>query len=77
MEAAPNLLYRTMLMLLYATGLRRAEAANLKVSDIDSARMLIHVHQGNGSRDRELPPSIFVRVADNPLRATVAGRKRV
>jgi integrase/recombinase XerD len=54
-EAAPNLLYRTLLMLLYATGLRRAEAANLKVSDIDSARMLIHVHQGKGSRDRELP----------------------
>jgi site-specific recombinase XerD len=54
-EAAPNLLYRTLLMLLYATGLRRAEAANLKVSDIDSSRMLIHVHQGKGSRDRELP----------------------
>jgi site-specific recombinase XerD len=54
-EAAPNVLYRTLLMLLYATGLRRAEAANLKVSDIDSSRMLIHVHQGKGSRDRELP----------------------
>jgi integrase/recombinase XerD len=54
-EAAPNLLYRTLLMLLYATGLRRAEAANLKVGDIDSSLMLIHVHQGKGSRDRELP----------------------
>jgi integrase/recombinase XerD len=54
-EAAPNLLYRTLLMLLYATGLRRAEAANLKVSDIDSSLMLIHVRQGKGSRDRELP----------------------
>lgn len=54
-EAAPNLLYRTILMLLYATGLRRAEAAHLKVSDIDSSLMLIHVRQGKGSRDRELP----------------------
>ncbi len=54
-EAAPNLLYRTLLMLLYATGLRRTEAANLKVSDVDSSLMLIHVHQGKGSRDRELP----------------------
>src|ERR1700724_3474090 len=54
-EAAPNLLYRTLLMLLYATGFFRAEAANLKVSDIDSSLMLIHVHQGKGSRDRELP----------------------
>ena len=54
-EAAPNLLYRTILMLLYATGLRRAEAAHLKVSDVDSSLMLIHVRQGKGSRDRELP----------------------
>jgi integrase/recombinase XerD len=54
-EAAPNLLYRTLLMLLYATGLRRTEAATLKLSDIDGALMLIHVHQGKGARDRELP----------------------
>lgn len=50
-EGAPNLCYRTILMLLYATGLRRAEAARL----VDSALMLIHVHQGKGSRDRDLP----------------------
>lgn len=54
-EGAANLWHRTILMLLYATGLRRAEAAHLKVSDIDSALMLIHVHQGKGSRDRDLP----------------------
>ena len=54
-EAAPNLFYRTLLLLLYATGLRRAEVAHLKVSDIDSSLMLIHVHQGKGSRDREAP----------------------
>ena len=46
---------RTLLMLLYATGLRRAEAVRLKISDIDTALMLIHVHQGKGSRDRDLP----------------------
>ena len=54
-EAAPNVLYRTLLMLLYATGLRRTEASTLKISDIDSSLMLIHVHQGKGARDRELP----------------------
>jgi integrase/recombinase XerD len=54
-DAAPNLLYRTLLMLLYATGLRRTEASILKISDIDSSLMLIHVHQGKGARDRELP----------------------
>jgi integrase len=36
--AAPNIRYRTMLLLLYATGLRRAEASRLKIADIDSQR---------------------------------------
>ena len=54
-EAATLVLHRTLLLLLYATGLRRTEASRLKVTDIDSARMVIHVHQGKGSRDREVP----------------------
>src|ERR1700693_4697109 len=54
-EAAPNLFYRTLLIVLYATGLRRSEVAHLKVSDIDRSLMLIHVQQGKGSRDRKLP----------------------
>jgi len=53
--AAPNLRYRMILVLLYATGLRRAEASRVKISDIDSQRMVIHVHEGKNSRDRELP----------------------
>jgi site-specific recombinase XerD len=48
-------MHRTILMLLYATGIRRTEASLLKVSDIDSERMVIHVHQGKGSRDRDVP----------------------
>ncbi|OFV95353.1 MAG: integrase [Acidobacteria bacterium RIFCSPLOWO2_12_FULL_54_10] len=54
-EAAPNIRHRTILLLLYATGLRRTEASRLKIADIDSQRMVIHVQQGKGSRDRELP----------------------
>jgi integrase/recombinase XerD len=54
-EAAPNLMHRTMLMLLYATGIRRTEASLLKVSDVDSERMVIHVRLGKGSRDRDVP----------------------
>jgi site-specific recombinase XerD len=46
-----------MLMTLYSTGLRRAEMVRLKVSDIDSQRMVIHVHQGKGSKDRDVPLS--------------------
>jgi site-specific recombinase XerD len=54
-EAAPNRLYRTLLMLLYATGVRRTEASRLKVSDIDSQRMVIHIREGKGLRDRDVP----------------------
>jgi len=54
-EAAPNLLHRTILMVLYSTGIRRTEASLLKVSDVDSERMVIHIQQGKGSRDRDVP----------------------
>lgn len=54
-EAAPNLMYRTLLMVLYGTGIRRTEASLLKVSDIDSERWVIHIRQGKGSRDRDVP----------------------
>jgi integrase/recombinase XerD len=54
-EAAPNIRYRMILLVLYATGLRRTEASQLKLADIDSKRMVIHVHEGKNSRDRELP----------------------
>ena len=54
-DAAPNRMYRTMLMVLYGTGMRRTEASRLKVSDIDSQRMVIHIHSGKGLRDRDVP----------------------
>lgn len=56
-DAAPNIKYRRILMLLYATGLRRTEASLLKISDVDRERMVIHVRQGKGQRDRDLPIS--------------------
>jgi integrase len=54
-EAASNLKHRVILMTLYGTGMRRSEVSRLKVSDIDSQRMVIHIRQGKGSRDRDLP----------------------
>jgi integrase/recombinase XerD len=54
-EAAPNRMHRMLLMLLYATGMRRTEASLLKVSDIDSQRMVIHIHRGKCMRDRDVP----------------------
>ncbi len=53
-DAARPPLHRTLLMTLYATGLRRAELAHLKVSDVDSERMVIHVQGGKGRRDRDV-----------------------
>jgi site-specific recombinase XerD len=44
-------------MVLYGTGVRRTELSVLKVADIDSKRMVIHIRQGKGSRDRDVPLS--------------------
>jgi integrase/recombinase XerD len=49
---APSLKYRAALSVAYGCGLRVSEIANLKVTDIDSARMLIRVEQGKGRKDR-------------------------
>ncbi len=45
---------RSRLMTLYATGGRRAELTHLRVSDIDSQRMVIHVQGGKGRKDRDV-----------------------
>ena len=56
-DSASNLFDRAMLMTVYSTGMRRAEMCQLKVEDIDSDRMLIHIRQGKGRRDRDVPLS--------------------
>ena len=56
-EAAPNLLYRTILMTLYSTGIRRAELVQLKAADLDKELMQVHIHEGKGKRDRNVPLS--------------------
>ena len=53
-DAAPTRFYRIVLMAIYATGLRRAELAHLKVTDIDRERMVIHVKGGKGRKDRDV-----------------------
>jgi integrase/recombinase XerD len=58
--AASSLMHRTILMLLYATGIRRAELRWLKVGDIDSQRMVIHIEEGKGRRDRDIPMTPIV-----------------
>src|SRR6267142_6710712 len=53
-DAARTPYHRTLLMTLYATGARRAELTHLKVSDVDSQRMVVHVQGGKGRKDRDV-----------------------
>ena len=53
-NAASTPFHRILLMTLYATGVRRAELTHLKVTDIDSQRMVIHVQGGKGRKDRDV-----------------------
>src|SRR5262245_33539118 len=53
-ESAITSYHRVILMTLYGTGLRREELCRLKVTDVDSQRMVIHVRQGKGNKDRDV-----------------------
>ena len=61
LEAASSLKYKVALATAYGTGLRASEVTHLKVSDIDSDQMVIHVEQGKGSKDRnaKLSPTLL------------------
>jgi len=53
-DAAGTPFHRTLLITLYATGLRCAELTRLKVSDVDSKRMVIRVQGGKWRKDRDV-----------------------
>ena len=61
LAATPGLKYKAALSVAYGAGLRAAEVISLKVSDIDSKRMIIRVEQGKGGKDRNvmLSPSLL------------------
>jgi site-specific recombinase XerD len=52
LESIASVKHRTILMTAYAAGLRVSEATRLKVTDIDSQRMMLRVEQGKGQKDR-------------------------
>lgn len=56
-DSAENLLQRTILLTLYSTGARRAEVTRLRVADVDSQRMVVHIRDGKGGHDRDVPLS--------------------
>jgi len=47
-----NLKHKAILMMTYSSGLRVSETASLKLTDIDSKRMMVRISQGKGGRDR-------------------------
>jgi integrase/recombinase XerD len=52
-----NLKHKTILTLTYSVGLRVSEVTNLKIEDIDSKRMIIHIKNAKGRKDRIVPLS--------------------
>ncbi len=54
LDALQNPKHRALLMTAYAAGLRLSEVARLRVEDIDSARMVIHIRQAKGQKDRDV-----------------------
>lgn len=57
LDALESLRDRVILTVLYSAGLRLGEVCRLAVADIDSARMLVHIRQGKGHKDRYVPLS--------------------
>ena len=53
-RAVTRLKHRALLMTAYAAGLRVSEVVALRVADIDSRRMVLHVRQGKGRKDRDV-----------------------
>jgi integrase/recombinase XerD len=70
LKVITNLKHRAILFLVYSAGLRVGEVVNLKISDIDSDRMLIHLKQGKGKKDRY---TVLSQIALDELRIYVKG----
>ena len=60
-KSTKNLKHKSLIVLIYSCGLRRSEAINLKLTDIDSKRMLVKIRGGKGRKDR------YVQLADGTL----------
>lgn len=62
MQVTNNLKHKTILLLIYSAGLRLGELLNLKLEDLNSESMKIHIQQGKGKKDR------YVMLSENVLK---------
>ena len=83
-DSIRNLKYRALLMTAYAGGLRTSEVVRLRLTDIDSERMVIRIHQGKGQKDRyvmlaptllKVPEIILAAGTTNDLVVSRSGRQ--
>ncbi len=70
--------HKAALSVAYGAGLRAGEVANLRISDIDSKRMIIHVEQGKGNKDRNamLSPALLAVLREWFRHANAKGKMR-
>ncbi|MHB1393500.1 MAG: site-specific tyrosine recombinase/integron integrase [Clostridia bacterium] len=68
LDSVNNIKHKAILFLIYSAGLRVGEAVRLRITDIDSERMLIHIVQGKGRKDRY---TVLSQVALETLREYV------
>lgn len=57
LNATVNIKHRLILWMIYSCGLRRGEITNIKLTDLDRSRNLLHIRQGKGKVDRVVPMS--------------------
>lgn len=57
LETPKRIKHRVLLLLLYGCGLRCSEVRNIRLSDIDFDRLMLHVQMGKGRKDRYVPLS--------------------
>jgi len=81
LRASTNIKHKTIIALIYSCGLRRSETINIKISDIDSERMLIKIRGAKGKKDRyvQLSPNLLALLrsyhqAEKPLTWIFEGR---
>lgn len=59
-SAPKSIKHRMLLCFIYSSGLRASEASKMKLSDVDTNRMMIHIRQSKYNKDRYVPLSPFV-----------------